>query len=349
MKTLAIETSCDDTSVAIVSYDEGDFLIDKMLSYSQIALHKKYGGVVPELAARSHQEKIIVLLDELNIDQESIDTISVTAYPWLPWALVVWVTTAYMLWSMRKKPVIEVNHIMWHVFSILAWRSITVLKLPYLCLTVSWWHNDIYLVEKKSTKNLDWWDQEQRHKRNHMAIWESINVWNYRVKKVAQSTDDAAWEAFDKVSRMLWWPNPWGKWVSEYADNCNVDLPRRLSTPQFKNWLFSFSWIKSQANTLIKKIKEETKDEILLEDQQKQIAYDFQEIVAQSLVHWLCVLHKKHDIETVWIVWWVSANLRLREVWNEHFENVVLPEKFEYCTDNAAMIWVVWLLQSLWS
>lgn len=349
VRTLAIETSCDDTSVSIVVYNNGNFVVEKIMAYSQIPIHQKRWWVVPELAARSHSEKIIVLLDALEIDSKSIDTISVTAYPWLPWALVVWVTSAYMLWAMWKKPVIEVNHIMGHVFSVLAWRSLDLLVLPYVCLTVSWGHNDIYLVEEKTDSALELGNVEQRSKRNHMAIGESINVWKYRVKKIAQSTDDAAGEAFDKVSRMLWWPYPWGKWVSEYWENNDAVLPKELPIPVCKKWLFSFSWLKSQVHTIVRKITEESTDDIVLENQKKRIAYDFQEVVAQSLVRGLQHFVKKYNAKTIWIVWWVSANSRLRSLGKEQLWLVYFPKNFDYCTDNAAMIWVVWLLQSLWS
>lgn len=114
IKTLAIETSCDDTSLAVVAYENGNFVVEKLIAFAQIDLHAPYGGVVPELANRSHTDKIIRLLEELggNDLKDEIDFISVTAYPGLPGALVVGVTTATMLGKMRNKPVVEVNHIM---------------------------------------------------------------------------------------------------------------------------------------------------------------------------------------------------------------------------------------------
>ncbi len=114
MKTLAIETSCDDTSLAIVAYTDGFFVVEKMLSYTQTEEHRQRGGVVPELAARSHAEKILVVLAELGGEQirEEIDFITVTSHPGLPGALIVGITTAYTLSALRDKPVVEVNHIM---------------------------------------------------------------------------------------------------------------------------------------------------------------------------------------------------------------------------------------------
>jgi len=311
--------------LACTSFSFHAYNLEEMLSYSQIPLHKKYWWVVPELAARSHSEKIIALLEEMNIDKESIDTISVTAYPWLPWALVVWITTAYMLGSLWKKEVIEVNHIMGHVFSVLAERSLEDISFPYVCLTVSWWHNDVYVVEetKHCTEKYIDSEQWQIQKRNHIPLGDSIRVGEYTITKVAQSNDDAAWEAFDKVSRMLWWPYPWGKWVSEYWVFHDVEMPRELSIPPCNNWLFSLSWIKSQVYNSLRKIEERSDDQEIIEKQKQRLAYDFQEAVT-----------------------WVSANTLLREKWKNKFSNVLIPSKFAYCTDNAWMIWVVGLLQS---
>ncbi len=178
MRTLAIETSCDDTSLAIVTLDDGFFAVEKILAYTQTQEHKQRGGVVPELAARSHAEKILVILDELDIDWTSIDTISVTAYPGLPGALIVGITTAYTLGKLHNKPVVEVNHIMGHVFSVLVERSETSIELPYVCLTVSGGHNDLYLVENKELQEKNEVDNEKsgHTKHNHLAIGQAVRV-----------------------------------------------------------------------------------------------------------------------------------------------------------------------------
>lgn len=115
MRTLAIETSCDDTSLAIVKYsDDGTFVVEYMRSFTQLDIHGQYGGVVPELASRSHAEKILHLLQDISLDElrESVDIISVTTHPGLPGALLVGKTAAYTLGEWWGKPVIEVNHIM---------------------------------------------------------------------------------------------------------------------------------------------------------------------------------------------------------------------------------------------
>ncbi|MDR0282241.1 MAG: hypothetical protein LBI53_02725 [Candidatus Peribacteria bacterium] len=150
MKTLAIETSCDDTSLAIISYEEGGtFNVEKLLAYSQIADHQKYGGVLPEIASRLHSEKIIAILQ--NIGRENIketDFISVTSHPGLPGSLVVGKAVANTLAEYFHKPLIEVNHIHGHIFSILLERRLTDITYPMVILTASGGHNDIYLVNR---------------------------------------------------------------------------------------------------------------------------------------------------------------------------------------------------------
>lgn len=152
-KVLAIETSCDDTSLGIISYDNGFFAVEKLVAYSQIADHQKYGGVVPEIASRLHSEKIIALLEEIGMDViKTVDAIAVTTHPGLPGSLVVGKTTAHFLSTYIDKPVLPINHIHGHIFSILAERNISELKLPYVVLSVSGGHNDIYLVDVISTE-----------------------------------------------------------------------------------------------------------------------------------------------------------------------------------------------------
>ncbi|MBP7841680.1 hypothetical protein KA037_03345 [Patescibacteria group bacterium] len=152
-KVLAIETSCDDTSIGIISYDDGFFAVEKLVAYSQIADHQKYGGVVPEIASRLHSEKIIALLEEIGMDEiRTVDAIAVTTNPGLPGSLVVGKTTAHFLSTHIGKSVLPINHIHGHIFSILAERNISELKLPYVVLSVSGGHNDIYLVDENSEK-----------------------------------------------------------------------------------------------------------------------------------------------------------------------------------------------------
>ncbi|MDR2189836.1 MAG: tRNA threonylcarbamoyladenosine biosynthesis protein Gcp [Candidatus Peribacteria bacterium] len=180
MKTLAIETSCDDTSLAIITYEGDVFVVDQLLAYSQIADHQKFGGVLPEIASRLHSEKIIAILQNIGREKiQEVDFISVTTHPGLPGSLVVGKAVATMLAEYFQKPLVPVNHIYGHIFSILLGRKLRDITFPMVILTASGGHNDMYLV------------QEDLH-----------------IEKKGYSLDDASGEAFDKVSKMLGGPYP---------------------------------------------------------------------------------------------------------------------------------------------
>ncbi|MBO4204084.1 hypothetical protein J5893_04665 [bacterium] len=188
MRTLAIETSCDDTSLAIISYENGGiFTVEKLIAYSQIAEHTKYGGVLPEIASRLHSEKIIALLQEIGRDEIcNVDFISCTTHPGLPGSLVVGSAVGTMLAEHFEKPFVPINHIYGHIFSILLERKLEDIELPMVILTASGGHNDIYLVERE--------EEKQGHP--------------YHITKLGATLDDASGEAFDKVSKMLGGPYP---------------------------------------------------------------------------------------------------------------------------------------------
>ncbi len=327
IKTLAIETSCDDTSIWIISFDENIFQTKKILAYSQIDDHQKYGWVVPEIASRLHSEKIIKVLQTIWFSNISkVDFISVTTHPWLPWSLVVGKAVANLLWQRFKKPVIEVNHIHGHIFSLFLERNIHEIKFPMMVLTASGGHNDLYLVE---------------------------NFWNkFHITKVWNTLDDAAWECFDKVSRMLWWPYPWWLRIAQKAlkwkPNPNFQFKRIfLSADKFE---FSFSGMKSQVSFLLKNLEKDwTKlNEKIICD----IAYEFQEAVIEVLAKKLIKSWIKYWVETLGIAWWVSCNDRLREylneqIWKKGNIDTIKPTKKIYSTDNGAMIWAAGILKYL--
>lgn len=328
-KVLAIETSCDDTSLGIISYDDGFFAVEKLVAYSQITDHQKYGGVVPEIASRLHSEKIIALLEEIGMDAiKEVDAIAVTTNPGLPGSLVVGKTTANFLSTWLDKSVLPINHIHGHIFSILAERNISDLQLPYVVLSVSGGHNDIYLVDDSAP-----------------AI-----VWKYAITKLGTTRDDASGECFDKVSRMLWWPYPGGVRISEKASKWNPDsgiIFKRIFLEADK-FDFSFSGMKSQVHYFLENMKKENKE--LDEQTICDIAYAFQEAVVEVLANKLIKAAQQYEAKTIGIVWWVSANKRLREYTQQHAEHkrvtaqIFKPTKNIYSTDNAAMIGVVGLL-----
>ena len=352
MKTLAIETSCDDTSLAIINNDNWVFNVDRIVMYSQIQQHIPYWWVLPEVASRLHSEKIVALIQEIWLDNiQNVDFISVTTKPGLPWSLVVGRTAAHLLSEYYKKPLVEINHIHWHIFSILLERKTDDIELPLVILTASWWHNDLYVVNKKLASELDGLDTEK--------------VWPFYVTKIGYTLDDAAWEAFDKVSKMLNGPYPWWPWISEKAlqwkHNENFEFKRIfLPLKDDRIFEFSFSWMKSQVLQLLSHLEKEWKT--LTEQDICDIAYEFQEATVETLWKRLIKAAKMYWAKTIAIAWWVSANKRLAQYieeqvkeWNEsdfavekwlHIE-FVHPVKNLYSTDNWAMIWVVWLLEQM--
>jgi len=351
--TLAIETSCDDTSIAIVSYDNKMFSVPKILAYSQVKDHQKFGGVVPEIASRLHSDKIISVLAWIGRDEiKKVDFISVTTHPWLPWSLLVWQSIANMLWEYFQKHVIWVNHIQWHIFSIFLERKLEDVQFPLAILTASWWHNDIYFV----TKN---WELNKKFKYksiHHLAGFDIYKIW--------QTIDDASWEAFDKVSRMLGWPYPGWPRISQKA----IETPKMKQEKHvFWSWTFfkrirldkneynfSFSWVKSQIYNFIRKYRAEnnldTKLDTIPDDIIATLAFEFQESVTDVLTQKLIKAGTNLWAKTFAICWWVSANKRRREKLNSIEKSncqYIRPTKILYSTDNAAMIWLVGIMKFL--
>lgn len=344
IRTLAIETSCDDTSIWIINFDNNIFNVEKLLAYSQVQDHLKYGGVVPEVASRLHSEKIIEILKQFEQNIKDIDFITVTSSPWLPWSLIVWVGSANIIWEFFNKPVINVNHIMWHLFSLMLERDITKIQFPLVVLTASGWHNEIYLIE-------NWELNNKNIKLENLFIWK---VGPYHFYKLGQSLDDAAWECFDKVSRMLWWPYPGWVWVSKNAllgkPNPKYQFNRIFLKADEYN--FSFSWMKSQVYYLLKKLEEEWVQ--LTTEIVQDICYEFQEAVVEVLSKKLVKSAIEYWAKTIGISGWVSANDRLYEyaldyknkkMWD--WIDLLKPIKKIYSTDNAAMIGVVGIIEYL--
>lgn len=340
MRTLAIETSCDDTSLAIVHNTTGTFEVETILAYSQITEHQKFWGVVPELASRLHSEKIIALLQAIWWEEiKKVDFISVTTQPGLPGSLVVGKTVAYELGAFFDKEVVPVHHISGHIFSVLLERKLEDLVFPLVILTASGGHNDIYLVQEE--KNLLAED---------LSAFPSFAFAGFSVTKIGQTLDDAAGECFDKVSRMLWGPYPWWVRISQKAElgkkNPLVEFKRIfLAHDRFE---FSFSGMKSQVSFLLEKLKKEriALDEQLICD----IAYEFQEAVVEVLSKKLVQAGIQFDAKSLAIAGGVSANNRLIQATQKLLEKKLpsvsffSPAKKLYSTDNGAMIGVVWLL-----
>jgi len=353
IKTLAIETSCDDTSIGIISFDGDRFEVKKLLAYSQVADHQKYGWVMPEIASRLHSEKIIWVLDAVGWgDIENVGNISVTTHPGLPGSLVVGKAVWATLASWYDKPLYEVNHIHGHIFSLFLERKISEFEFPMVVLTASWGHNDLYLVNKsKHESHCEW--NEKIHSQSLRMKWSNPDCssnkkmdchanarndlennikwqFHFHIEHLGKTLDDAAGECFDKVSRMLGGPYPWWVWIGEMALkhkkkleefwNCNKCEPvsswisfKRIFLAR-ESFDFSFSWMKSQVSILLKQLEE--RKVTLTEDLICEIAYEFQEAVVEVLAKKLVRSGAKHEAKTIGISGWVSANDRLWEYAN---------------------------------
>ncbi len=348
MKTLAIETSCDDTSIGIVHFDGNLFSVEALLAYSQIQDHQQYWWVVPEIASRLHFDKILEVIKNIGLSKvQDVDFISVTTHPWLPGSLVVGKAVASLLSSYFTKPLVQVNHVYGHLFSLLLERNISDLQFPLVVLTASGWHNDIYYVD---SLKLESWSLKPQWSEEHP--WIAFHpFWWYRIAKIWYTLDDAAGECFDKVARMLGGPYPWGQWISEKAlkwkHNSDVEFKRIfLSKETFE---FSFSWMKSQVSFLLKAL--EKKWTPLTEELICDIAYEFQEAVVEVMVKKLVRAWIAFDAKTLWLAGGVSCNDRLREYLQSYAKEkmseaiVLRPMKKVYSMDNAAMIGLAGILE----
>ncbi len=301
MKILAIETSCDDTSVAVLKGGGEKALVLASLVASQEKLHASFGGVIPEVASRKHLETIYPLIElalkKAKLSVAKIDAIAVTTNPGLLGSLLVGVSAAKTLGYLWNKPVIGVNHLLGHIYA--GWLGGEKVEYPLVSLVTSGGHSEIVLTKHTG---------------------EYIYVGGTR--------DDAAGEAFDKVARTLGLGYPGGPAVSKIAQTGKrgrIKLPRPMIDED--NFDFSFSGLK----TAVTRLKGKPAD----------IAYEFQEAVVELLASKLFAAVKKYKAKTVLIGGGVAANRRLRDevvrLWEKMKVNLIIPE-FRYCTDNAAMI-----------
>ncbi len=306
MKILGIESSCDETAISIIEFDENrkaHVLADVVAS--QIDIHKEFGGVVPEIASRQHIKNIGTVLDkalmESNTKLDELCAIAVTIGPGLIGALLVGVSFAKSLAYALNIPVVPVHHIAGHI----AANYITnpTLKPPFISLVVSGGHSHIILVE------------------------------NYtKFKILAKTRDDAVGEAFDKVARVLGLGYPGGPKVSVQAKEGQATY--KLPTTKFDDSLdFSFSGVKTAVMNIANKEKENLNV--------PNMCRSFEENVANVLVEHVIICAKEHNIKKVVLAGGVSANTRIRETLMKEGEKnnikVYMPE-LKYTTDNGAMI-----------
>ncbi len=301
---LAVESSCDETSVSIIKNGFEDIAT---IINSQIDVHTKYGGVVPEVASRLHLENITMVIDEClekaNMKLEDMDAFACTYAPGLLGSLLVGVEATKALAFIYNKPLIATNHMMGHIYANMIGNK---LEYPLLSLIVSGGHTDLILMK-------------------------SENEFEY----LGQTLDDAIGEAYDKVARILDLPYPGGPNVEKYAlqGEPTYKMPNILNDDSYN---FSFSGIKSHVNNLVHNERQRGH-----EVNKYDIARSFQDCVTEHLVDKTKKALLNYNLKTFLISGGVAANTHIREALKSMCDSIGvemhMPEK-KYCTDNAAMI-----------
>jgi len=305
---LGIESSCDDTSAAILVGNE----IRANIIAGQ-AVHESFGGVVPELASRAHQENIIPVvqtaLQTAQISLSDLDAIAFTQGPGLMGSLTVGTSFAKALALALDVPLVGVHHMKAHILAhFIADASDAAPTFPFLCLTVSGGHTQIVQVNSA----LD-------------------------MQVIGSTIDDAAGEAFDKAAKMLGLPYPGGPLIAQYAQLGNPNA-FEFAKPQIKDLDFSFSGLKTSILYTLQAAEKENPN--LRQDKRNDLCASIQNSIVSILMAKLEKAVKATGIKTVAIAGGVSANSELRKrllLKNERGWKVSIP-KMSYCTDNAAMI-----------
>ncbi len=310
MKVLGIETSCDETGVAI--YDSEAGLLADCL-YSQVEIHAKYGGVIPELASRDHIRKTLPLIEEViakaGIAASEIEGVAYTAGPGLVGALLVGASIGRTLGMAWDVPTIGVHHMEGHLLAPMLEAEPP--QFPFVALLVSGGHTQLVKVE---------------------------GIGRYQL--LGESLDDAAGEAFDKVGKMLGLPYPGGPHVARLAqsgDPTRFDFPRPMVNRPGLD--FSFSGLKTYARNTITSLRDDAGE--LAEQDAADVARAFEEAVVNTLSIKCRRALEETGYKTLIIAGGVSANLRLREVLEEAMTKVngrLFYAQLKYCTDNGAMI-----------
>lgn len=298
MKILGIETSCDETAAAVV--EDGSHILSNKIA-SQVEIHARYGGIVPEIASRQHILSIIPIVDqalsEAGVNWQDLAAVAVTAGPGLAGSLLVGVNTAKAIAFARNLPLTGINHLEGHIYA--SWLNYSCIEFPLLCLIVSGGHSDLVLMKGHGDYVL-----------------------------LGRTRDDAAGEAFDKAARILGLGYPGGPAIERAAlkGSDMLNLPRA--------WLresndFSFSGIK----TALLRIAERGEVSSVAD-----AAASFQEAVFEVLVNKTISAAKKYCTKSIMLVGGVASNKYLRQkMMRESPVEVLIPDPL-LCTDNAAMI-----------
>ena len=309
---LAIESSCDDTAAAVL---KNDVVISNVVANQQI--HNQYGGVVPELASRAHQQNIVPVIDaalkKANIQKEQLSAIAFTQGPGLMGSLLVGSSFAKSLAIALKIPLIAVNHMQAHVLAhFIKEENFEIPTFPFLALTISGGHTEIVKVN-------DFFDMEI----------------------IGKTTDDAVGEAFDKSAKILGLPYPGGPLVDKYAQLGNPKA-YKFTKPKVPELDFSFSGLKTGILYFIQKNVNENPN--FIAENLNDICASIQYTIIEILMDKMKLAVKETGIKQVTIGGGVSANSGIRKAMKEaetkYGWKTYIP-KFEYTTDNAAMIGIV--------
>lgn len=306
---LAIESSCDDTSAAVI---KNTTVLSNLIARQVI--HEQYGGVVPELASRAHQINIVPVVDQAlkkaGVTKEQLDAIAFTRGPGLMGSLVVGTSFAKAFAMSLDIPLIAVNHMVGHVLAhFIDDENKAKPTFPFLCLTVSGGHTQIVLVK------------------DHLDM-----------EVIGTTIDDAAGEAFDKAAKLLGFPYPGGPFVDKFAQEGNSSA-FSFAKPSIKGYDFSFSGLKTSILYFLQ--KQQMLDPDFIEKNKADLCASIQETVIGILMKKLLKAAQDYGINQLAIAGGVSANSGLRtallNLEKEKGFQVFIP-KFDYCTDNAAMI-----------
>jgi N6-L-threonylcarbamoyladenine synthase len=309
MYILGMESSCDETSAAVVEYTDGKFEIRSNIVASQIETHRLYGGVVPEIASRAHIEAVTSIttqaLDEAGITLSQLDCIAVTTHPGLIGALLVGVNFAKSLAFANNIPLVSVNHINGHVCA--AYLTETLLQPPFLALVVSGGHTSMYVCREQD-----------------------------KLCEIATTRDDAAGEAFDKIGRVIGMPYPGGAALDKLAyegDGKAIKLP----SPALAHTLdFSFSGIKTAALNYINSCTQKG-----VEIDRADLAASYTKTIVDAIVKQTREALKETELDTLVLAGGVAANSHLRaaleKMCGEMGVKFVVPPR-SLCGDNGAMI-----------
>lgn len=302
---LAIETSCDETAAAVVK--NGKEILSNVVA-SQIESHKRFGGVVPEVASRHHMEQMTLVLEEAmtqaKVAWDDLTAIAVTEGPGLIGSLLIGVNTAKALAYAHNLPLVNVHHIAGHIY---ANRFVKEMEFPLVALVVSGGHTELIYMKEHGHYEL-----------------------------IGETRDDAAGEAYDKVARVLGLPYPGGPHIDKLAQEgkCTIEFPRAWLEPD--SYDFSFSGLKSAVINTIHNAKQRGE-----ELDPKDVAASFQASVVEVLVEKTARAAQEYNAKQVLVAGGVAANQGLRQALTKKFSELnielVIPP-LSLCTDNAAMI-----------